>query len=189
MALEDKFNQNKEDLKQVQDVMLRTKTEMGQQVAEAKAEMQRQQQRHESLENRMDKTIQDCKYWLDKYTKAYKENDAKIGELQGEFNGRIETIFFQLDRRVTIDDMRKNFNKLNDMLFIKFTQVEQNKQALRDMINYQKWFYPLQMQALIGENMMHLDAAMRDQSYVQYSQKMYDNMLEDLRKNEEKSAN
>ena len=45
------------------------------------------------------------------------------------------------------------------------------------------------MQALIGENMMHLDAAMRDQSYVQYSQKMYDNMLEDLRKNEEKSAN
>lgn len=81
MSLEEKFNQNKEDLKQVQDVMLRTKTEMGQQVAEAKAEMQRQQQRHENLETRMDKTIQDCKYWLDKYTKAYKENDAKIGEL------------------------------------------------------------------------------------------------------------
>ena len=56
------------------------------------------------------------------------------------------------------------------------------------MINYQKWFYPLQMQALIGENMRHLDAAMRDQSYVQYSQKVYDKMLEDLRKNEEKSA-
>lgn len=30
MSLEEKFNQNKEDLKQVQDVMLRTKTEMGQ---------------------------------------------------------------------------------------------------------------------------------------------------------------
>ena len=56
------------------------------------------------------------------------------------------------------------------------------------MINYQKWFYPLQMQGLIGDNMMHLDAAMRDQSYVQYSQKVYDKMLEDLRKNEEKSA-
>lgn len=39
MALEEKFNQNKEDLKQVQDVMLRTKTEMGQQVAEARSEM------------------------------------------------------------------------------------------------------------------------------------------------------
>ena len=36
------------------------------------------------------------------------------------------------------------------------------------MINYQKWFYPLQMQALIGENMMHLDTAMRDQPYMQF---------------------
>ena len=124
MALEEKFNQNKEDLKQVQDVMLQTKGDLSYKVAEAKAEMQKQMQLQESLETRMDRTIQDCKYWLDKYTKAYKENDAKIGELQGEFNGRIETIFFQLDRRVTIDDMRKNFNKLNDMLFIKFTEVE-----------------------------------------------------------------
>ena len=41
--------------------------------------------------------------------------------------------------------MRKNFDKLNDMLFIKFAQVEENKQALRDMMNYQKFFYPLQM--------------------------------------------
>ena len=124
---------------------------------------------------------------MDKYTKAYKENDRKIGEFQGEFNGRIETVHFQLSRRVTVDDMRKNFDKLNDMLFIKFAQVEENKQALRDMMNYQKFFYPLQMQALIGENMMHLDAAMRDQSYVQYSQKKYEQMLEDLRKSESKN--
>ena len=41
--------------------------------------------------------------------------------------------------------MKKNFDKLNDMLFIKFQQVESNKQALRDMLNYQKYFYPLQM--------------------------------------------
>ena len=64
--------------------------------------------------------------------------------------------------------MKKNFNKLTDMLNIKFRQVEDNKHALRDMINYQKHFYPLQMQAIIGENMMNLEAAMRDQSYVQY---------------------
>ena len=37
--------------------MLRTKTDMAQQVAEAKAEMQRQQERHGNLETRMDKTI------------------------------------------------------------------------------------------------------------------------------------
>lgn len=117
---------------------------------------------------------------MEKYTKAYKENDAKIGEIQGEFNGRIDTINFQLSRRVTVDDMKKNFNKFNDILFIKFKEVEDNKHALRDMLNYQKYFYPLQMQAIIGENMMELDSAIKDQSYVQYAQKRYDKLLEDL---------
>ena len=83
--------------------------------------------------------------------------------------------------------MKKNFDKLNDMLFIKFQQVETNKQALRDMLNYQKYFYPLQMQAIIGENMMQLDAAMKDQAYMQYQQKRYDTMLADLQKNVEMS--
>ena len=185
MALEEKFNQNKEDLKQVQDVMLRTKTDIAQQVSDLRAEMSRQSTRNENLEGNMDRTIADAKFWMEKYTKAYKENDAKIGELQGEFNGRIETIFFQLGRRVTVDDMKKNFDKLNDMLFIKFQQVESNKQALRDMLNYQKYFYPLQMQAIIGENMMQLDSAMKDQAYMQYQQKRYDTMLADLQKNVE----
>ena len=146
--------------------MLRTKTDISQQCADVRSEMAKQTQRHENLEARMDQVISDSKFWMEKYTKAYKENDAKIGEMQGEFNGRIETIFFQLGRRVTVDDMKKNFNKLNDMLYIKFTQVEDNKHALRDMLNYQKYFYPLQMQAIIGENMMELGAAMKDQAYV-----------------------
>ena len=38
--LEEKFNQNKEDLKQVQDVMLRTKTELQQMTADVKIDMQ-----------------------------------------------------------------------------------------------------------------------------------------------------
>ena len=37
--LEEKFNQNKEDLKQVQDVMLRTKTELQQMTADVKIDM------------------------------------------------------------------------------------------------------------------------------------------------------
>ena len=114
----------------------------------------------------MDQTISDSKFWLEKYTKAYKENDRKIGEMQGEFNGRLDTVFFQLTRRVTVDDLKKNFDKLNDMLFIKFKQVEDNKQAVRDMLNYQKYFYPMQMQAIVGENMMNLEAAMKDQAFV-----------------------
>ena len=180
MALEAKFDQNKSDLMSVQDTMLRTKTDISQQVADMRSDNQKQATRNENLETRMDQVLADAKFWLEKYTAAYKENDAKIGSMQGEFNGRLDSIHYQLKQRVTVDDMKKNFNKLTDMLNIKFRQVEDNKHALRDMINYQKHFYPLQMQAIIGENMMNLEAAMRDQSYVQYQQKHYNKLLTDL---------
>ena len=45
------------------------------------------------------------------------------------------------------------------MLFIKFKQVEDCKFAVRDMIAYQKYFYPMQMQSLISENMFNLESA------------------------------
>ena len=82
--------------------------------------------------------------------------------------------------------MQKNFNKLNDILFIKFKQVEDNKHALRDMLNYQKHFYPMQMQAIIGENMMNLDVATKDQQFVQFQQKRYEKLIGDLQKEQEK---
>jgi len=74
--------------------MLRTKTDIGQQVSDVKAEMAKQTIHHTNLEGRMDQTISDSKYWLEKYTSAFKLNDSKIGEMQGEFNGRMDTIFF-----------------------------------------------------------------------------------------------
>lgn len=54
MALEAKFDQNKADLKEVQDTMLTAKTAIAQQVHDVRAEMVKQTQRHQNLENRMD---------------------------------------------------------------------------------------------------------------------------------------
>jgi hypothetical protein len=39
---------------------------------------------------------------------------------------------------------------------------------LRDVIAYQKYFYPVQIQNIIGENFAMLDAAQKDMQYVQY---------------------
>ena len=114
--------------------------------ADMKIDMQRQFQKIDSQESRMDQVLNDSKYWLERYTKAYKENDQMIARLQSEFNGRIETVFYQLTRRVTTDDIKKNFNKYNEMLEIKFRQVEDTKTAVRDLLTYQKYFYPIQMQ-------------------------------------------
>ena len=40
------------------------------------------------------------------------------------------------------------------------------------------------MQAVIGDNMMNLTAAMKDQDYVQYQQKKYDVLLKELNEHE-----
>ena len=65
--------------------------------------------------------------------------------MQGQFNGRLDAQDFQLKRRITVEDMKANFDKLNDLLYIKFTQLEDMKAAQRDMLNYQKNFYPMEM--------------------------------------------
>lgn len=58
-----------------------------------------------------------------------------------------------MEHKVGVHDIRLNFKKLKDMLFIKFRQLEDTKSGLRDVLTYQKYFYPLQMQAAIGENL------------------------------------
>ena len=42
------------------------------------------------------------------------------------------------------DDMRQNFEKLTEMLGVKFSQLENTKQAVRGLIAYQKYYYPIQ---------------------------------------------
>ena len=55
MALESKFEMVKEDIRQVQDVMLRTKTDLTAQTAEIRSEMAKQTSTHTDVENRMEK--------------------------------------------------------------------------------------------------------------------------------------
>ena len=54
-----------------------------------------------------------------------------------------------MSKRVSNTDLRLNMKSLNDMLFLKFKQVEDMKQALRDVIIFQKYFYPIQTQIMI----------------------------------------
>ena len=51
---------------------------------------------------------------------------------------------FALGQRVRVDDMRQNFDVLNDLLVVKFRQVEDTKQAVRSMIAYQKYYHGVQ---------------------------------------------
>jgi len=94
-------------------------------------------------ESRLDKTIEDSKYWLATYTETFKEHDKDMKGLQTELCGRLESVNDNLRLRVSINDMKLNFKSLNDMLFVKFKQVEDVKSGLRDVISFQRDFYPL----------------------------------------------
>ena len=62
--------------------------------------------------------------------------------------------------RVTQDEMRQNFQKLNEVLLIKFDQIEHIKQTTRNLITYHKYYGPIETQHLISESMNHLQAAL-----------------------------
>ena len=120
-------------------------------------------------EARLDKTIEDAKYWLETYTAAFKAHDKDMQGLRTELSGRLGTVIDACALRVSITDMTLNFKTLNDMLFVKFQQVEEVKSGLRDVIAFQMDFYPMQMQAAICENLKHCAAAQADQGYVKYT--------------------
>lgn len=105
-------------------------------MVECRNDYTRYSEKCDKMEAKMEQTVNDSKYWLEKYTKAYKDNDKTIAQYRSEFEGRLDTLMLQLDRRVTNDDIRKNFKALNDMLFIKFRQLEDVKTGLRDMMAY-----------------------------------------------------
>lgn len=131
-------------------------------------------------EQRLNSTVQDAKYWLDKYTDQYKSHDKKMAGMRVEMTGKMENILEQIQLRVSIRDMKSNFKALNDLLFVKFSQLEDVKTAVRDVTVFQKYFYPLQMQALISENMHELECAMLDETYVRFTQDKYEDLLMDI---------
>jgi hypothetical protein len=77
-------------------------------------------------------------------------------------------MYFELSRKVRVDDMRQNFKQFNDLLFIKFKQLEDTKEAVRNLISYQKFFHPIQTQQLISENLMKIDSIKNDENYIDY---------------------
>ena len=74
--------------------------------------------------------------------------------------------------------MRQNFGQLNDVLTVKFRQVEATKQAVRSLIAYQKYYHGVQTQQMITESMMRLKAARNDRDFVNFSKAKYDELVE-----------
>lgn len=71
---------------------------------------------------------------------------------------KFDDLDFNLAERVKTTDLRQNFEQLNDILEVKFRQVEDTKEACRNLIAYQKYYHPIQTQQMISDSLMKLKA-------------------------------
>jgi hypothetical protein len=136
----------------------------------------------EIFEAKMQQTLNDTKFWLQNYANSHREAESKMESIRSELMGRMSALEFQLKRKISVSDMEKNFVALNDMLFIKFQRVEELQQSVRDMLVFQKYFYPLQMQTMIAENLQMSALASKDLEYAKWQQGKYENILESIEK-------
>jgi hypothetical protein len=69
--------------------------------------------------------------------------DKKIESLKAYYDGKIDQINFELSRKIKIDDMKQNSKQLNDILGVKFKQLEDTKDAMRSLIVFNKYYQPI----------------------------------------------
>ena len=72
--------------------------------------------------------------------------------------------------------MQVNFTTLKDILFVKFKQLEDTKTAVRDVIAFQKLYYPMLLQAEISKNINELEVSKNDMNYQMYCQAKTEDM-------------
>lgn len=79
----------------------------------------------------------------DNFQKDLKRLSQSLEQLRIMHDGKLEQIDFELGRKILYDDIKQNFKTLNDILTIKFKQLEDTKEAVRNLISYQKHFHPI----------------------------------------------
>ena len=69
--------------------------------------------------------------------------EKSLEQLRAYLDGKLEQMQFDCSRKVRIDGMKQNFKQLNDILVVKFRQLEDTKEATRNLITYQKFFHQI----------------------------------------------
>lgn len=82
-------------------------------------------------------------FYMDKINSQITNIVKGIDQQKVHIEGKFESQEFDITRKVTIEDMKQNFKQLNDILLIKFRQVEDTKEACRNLITYQKFFHEI----------------------------------------------
>ena len=113
----------------------------------------------------MTETITESQHWLKLYTDSFKNQETNFGSLKAWVQDNISNVKEDVKSFVTKKTLKHNFSSLNDLLFVKFKQLEDTKAAVRDLIGFQTYYYPIQLQTAISENINELTGSLEDIRY------------------------
>ena len=76
------------------------------------------------------------KYWIETYTNSHKDIEKTITSVRAELKGDYERAMFAMRQKLDVRVLQDNMNTLSGLLKLKFKQVEDVKEGLRDMLVY-----------------------------------------------------
>lgn len=85
----------------------------------------------------------DSKYMMERHAEVQERNETIVNDTKTELISRIESIEVAIDRKVTYDCMTQNFRVLKDILKVKFIEMEDVKEQLRDIMIYNRYYLPI----------------------------------------------
>ena len=83
-------------------------------------------------------------------------------DLKNYVETEIKKSQLELTRKVSNSDLQMNFKAFNSILLTKFIQIEDVRQSLKDVVVYQKYMQPLQLQTSLTKNLDMLQSAQED---------------------------
>lgn len=76
----------------------------------------------------------------DSFTRQIEHSAAETYRL----DTRIDTTHLDISFKVSYDELKRNFDTLNELLNLQWKHMDEIRKGLRSVITYQKYFHPLQ---------------------------------------------
>jgi hypothetical protein len=68
----------------------------------------------------MDQNISDCKFWVMNYADSFKAHEKLMTKIEGDVSLKVKTAMHEMNKKISINDIKLNFRALNDLMFVKF---------------------------------------------------------------------
>ena len=124
----------KADLAKTDSLFVTTKTELFKQLSDGKNAMLSAQYEMKDFANELTLKLDDSKFLMSKYTDRFQESENFLAAYKVNLKSEMDNIRYEMSKRISNTDMELNMKALKDLLLLKFEQIEDIKEGLRDVM-------------------------------------------------------